>query len=1066
MRSAILLAGLCFFALGSAARATDDPVHPSPVPSASPTPAPKPTAAPPLRWRSIGPAVSGGRVATVAGTDLDPHLFYAGAAGGGVWKSADGGISWRPVFDQAGTQSIGAIAIAPKNANDVWVGTGEAWPRNDVIPGDGIYHSTDGGRTWNNVGLKASSQIARILIDPRDPKHVVVAALGDPFRDSVERGIFRTTDGGATWEKTLYNGPSVGASDVVRDPQNPDVLYAGMWRFRRSSWHLDSGGDGDGIYRSTDGGASWTAVTGNGLPGGATGRIALAIAPSDHKRIYALIESPAGILWRSDDAGATWAMTSSNTLVNERPFYYSRIVVDPHDENHLFSVSVRLAESRTGGKTWHASGRRLHGDHHDLWISADGKTIVEANDGGVGLSHDNGGNWRWLNALPVSQFYHVSADAESPYRICGGLQDNGAWCAPVRTGDERGLLPQDWVRVGGGDGTFSVVDPRNPHVVYSSAGGGDNQGEIIRADLRTSSATDVSPYLRNQNVVPPSELQYRFNWETPLVFSPQHPQTLYTAGDAVFRTDDGGMHWRAISPDLTRNVRARQALTGGIRLDVTGAEVFDTILSVAPSPLHAGQLWVSTDDGVVQITRDDGAHWTNVSIPGVDVDARIPTIDASHHAAGTAYAAVDRHYVGDRAPYVFATDDFGRHWRAIASGLPHAEVHVVREDPADPNVLYAGTGIGVWWSDDRGTHWKPFPATLPTVEVRDLAVQPQTGDLIAATHGRGIYVLDDLTPLRARPNGAARLFPLRDALPLARLTPTVNQGALDDEPAPAIITFWQREPAKSPPSIDIVAPNGRVVRHIGGTHEDEEGNDVPNVTNRAGNNRIAWMLDENPPTPWRRIAKWDRGPDNGVEVESGTYTVRLHRDGETYEQKLRVLRDRRAISAEDARRGHDFVAGLAAELSQLDDALNGLDNVRVQLAERIPALKDAALAERARGVAAAGAKLENTISSQPVNDQDNDFLRDLLRERVLSLLYSTGVGAPPEAQLDEAAAMRREGDAALRAYGTFVAEQVTPLNAALRGAGAVAIDLQALPPKTKPDPNADEHASRRHGDEE
>jgi photosystem II stability/assembly factor-like uncharacterized protein len=1047
-------------ALPAGARAADDPAHASPLPSESP--APKPTPPAPLRWRSIGPAVSGGRVATVTGTDLDPALFYAGAAGGGVWKSVNGGIDWRPVFDQAGTQSIGAIAIAPKNASDVWVGTGEAWPRNDVIPGDGIYHSTDAGRTWTNAGLKGTSQIARVLIDPRDARHIVVAALGDPFRDTTERGIFRTTDGGATWEKTLYVGPSVGASDIVRDPQNPDVLYAGMWRFRRSSWHLDSGGAGDGIYRSTDGGATWAQLSGNGLPGGTIGRIALAIAPSDRKRIYALIESPEGILWRSDDAGATWTKTSSNSLIDERPFYYSRIVVDPHDENHLFSVSVRLAESRTGGKTWHASGRRLHGDHHDLWIAADGRTILEANDGGVGLSHDNGSSWRWLNVLPVSQFYHVAYDLQTPYHVCGGLQDNGAWCAPVRSGDERGLLPQDWVKVGGGDGTFTVPDPRDPRVIYSSAGGGDNEGELTRIDTRVMSQTDVSPYLRNQNVVPPSELKYRFNWETPLAFSRREPGTLYTAGDAVFRTDDGGMHWHAISPDLTRNVKARQTLTGGVRLDVTGAETFDTILSVAPSPLRAGLMWVSTDDGVVQLTRDGGKHWWNVSIPGVDVDSRIPTIEPGHNGDGTAYAAVDRHFVGDRAPYVYGTDDFGRHWRAIATGLPHAEVHVVREDPYNPAILYAGTGIGVWWTEDRGAHWKPFPATLPAVEVRDLAIQPRSDDLIAATHGRGMYVFDDLAPLRAHGgNGVAQLFPLRDALPFGRFTPTVNSGGLDDEPAPAIVTFWQRESAKAAPWIEIVASNGHVVRQIAGTHEDDEGNDVPNVSNLAGNNRVAWALDEDPATPWRRIAKWDRGPDNGVQVPSGTYTVRLHRDGATYEQPIRVRRDRRTASADDERRGYAFATALAGELSALDDALNGLDNVRVQLADRIPTLKDPGLAERARGVATAGAKLEDTISSQPVNDQDNDFLRDLLRERVYSMLGSTGLGAPTQAQLDEAAVMRREGDSALRAYRAFVAQQVTPLNAALTSAGAVAIDLRALPPKTKPDPNADEHAARR-----
>ena len=424
------------------------------------------------------------------------------------------------MFDSAGSQSIGAIAISPRDKNDVWVGTGEPWPRNDVIPGDGIYHSTDGGKNWTRSGLTETSQIARVLIDPRDTRRLVVAALGDPFRDSAERGVYRSRDGGLTWQKTLYAGPTVGASDLAMDPRNPDVLYAGMWRFRRSSWNLVSGGADDGIYKSSDGGATWRRVAGNGLPTGMTGRIALAIAPSDAKRIYAIVESKEGLLWRSDDAGATWKLTSTNTLIDERPFYYSRLVVDPHDAEHLFSVSVLLAESTNGGKTWHVSGRRLHGDHHDLWISADGRSILEGNDGGVGLSHDGGSTWEWRNVLPIAQFYHVAYDLGNPYHLCGGLQDNGAWCAPSRTGDARGVLERDWTRVASGDGTWVVPNPRDPRTIWATAGGGDNGGELFRYDGRVENAVDVSVYLRDQNVVPPSELKYRFNWETPLAFDP------------------------------------------------------------------------------------------------------------------------------------------------------------------------------------------------------------------------------------------------------------------------------------------------------------------------------------------------------------------------------------------------------------------------------------------------------------------------------------------------------------------------------------------------------------------
>ena len=1042
----------------------EEPGRPRAEASAAPSPSPSPSPGPAVHWRSIGPSVSGGRVATVAGTDLDPALFYAGAAGGGVWKSTNGGADWRPVFDKAGTQSIGAIAISPRDKNDVWVGTGEPWPRNDVIPGDGIYHSTDGGQTWAHLGLVQTSQIARVLLDPRDPKRIVVAALGDPFRDSDARGVFRSTDGGKTWAKTLYAGPAVGASDLAMDPKNPDVLYAGLWRFRRSSWNLTSGGADNGIYKSTDGGVTWNRVAGNGLPAGITGRIALAVAPNDVKRIYALVESSEGLLWRSDDAGATWKLTSTNTLINERPFYYSRIVVDPHDAEHVFSVSVKLAESNTGGKTWHVSGKGVHGDHHDLWIAANGRTIVEANDGGVALSRDGGATWEWRNVFPIAQFYHVAYDLRNPYHVCGGLQDNGAWCAPVRTGDERGILPYDWTKVQGGDGTWVVPNPRDPQTIWSAAGGGDNQGAVTRFDRRTASLFDVSPYERDQNVVAPARLKYRFNWETPVAFDPFDPRAVYVGANVLFRSTDDGLHWTAISPDLTRNLKERQLLSGGpLTLDVTGAETFDTILAVAPSSVAARTIWIATDDGVVQLTRDAGAHWRNVSIPGVDADGRIPAIEPSHVSAGTAYAVVDRHYVGDRAPYVYVTNDFGKTWRAIVSGLPQSEVHVVREDPRNPRLLYAGTGKGVWWSDDAGVSWKPFPATLPAVEVRDLAVHPAAGDLIAATHGRGMYVFDDLTALRERASARtadARLFAPREALPLQRYTPTVNARGSGEDAAPATFTFWQTAPAKTAPALQIVDRLGRVVRHIQGTH-DEGGEDVPNVPNVAGYNRVEWTLDQDPPVPWRRIAPWDRGPNNGIPVLSGTYTVRLLRDGTTYAQKVVVLRDRRVRSAADELRGYRIQSDMDRELSALDDALNALDNVRVQLPDRIAAAKDPALAERARAVLGEAQRVEGTISSQPVNDQDDDFLEDLLRERVLTFVGNLSPGTPTAAQLAESAALQREGTVVLAGYRAFLDTKVRPLNDALRGAGLNPLDLNALPPKVKPDPNADEHASRR-----
>jgi len=1057
LRSLVLAA--CYLLTPSLAGAAEEQPSPSPSPSAKPTPGPT------LTWRNIGPSVSGGRATSVVGSDLDPSLFYVGAAGGGLWQSTNGGADFHSVTIPGASQSIGALAIAQRDVKDVWVGTGEGWPRNDVIAGNGIFHSTDGGKTWKVAGLAATSQIARIVIDPRDAKHVIVAALGDPFKDSSERGIFVTRDAGATWSNVLSPSPSTGASDVAIDPAHPDTLYAGMWDFRRSSWQLRSGGPTDGLYRSTDGGASWTHLTGNGLPAGITGRVAVAIAPSDSKRIYALIESPEGLLWRSDDGGATWARVSSNSLINERPFYYSRITVDPHDRDHLFSVSVKLAESNTGGKTWHLSGRRIHGDHHDVWFANDGHTIYEANDGGAVVSRDNGKTWEWHNVLPISQLYHISVGSGRPYTICGGLQDNGSWCAPSDSGDARGILPSDWTSVSGGDGTWTAQDPTDPTQIFSSNGGGDNQGELTRYSTRTKQETDVSAYKRNQNVVPVRDLQYRFNWEAPIVFAPRDPHVAYYGGNVVFRSTDRGMHWTPISPDLTRNARERQGLSGGpITLDVTGAETFDTLLDIAPSPLDARTLWTASDDGMVHLTRDGGAHWSTIAVPGIDIDTRLPTIEPSHASAGRAYLIGDRHYVGDTKPYVFATDDYGAHWRTITSGLRgDAFVRVVREDPRNPNVLYLGGEDGVQWSRDRGATWEKFPAALPPVSVRDLRVQPEANDLIAATHGRGIYVFDDLRPLQEHAKGVALITP-RDAIVFARRTPTVNARGTGANPdGPVLISFTQDAPAAQTPSIEILDARGTVVRHLSGTHE-VDGADEPVVPNRAGINRIAWDGTNDPPTPWRRAPKWEAGPDSGTPVLSGMYTVVLHRDATTVRSSLKLINDPRMVGSPTSERaGIAMLDTLQTELSSIDDALNLLDNLKLQLPDRIASLKKSpandALVTRSSAVLGHIEGVVHGLTSSPVNDQDNDFLQDLLRERIMSLMGSANPATPPHAQLVEAESLAREYASAMTRYRTFIAAEVTPLTQSL-GSTGLALDLQARPKTVPVDPSADEHARR------
>ena len=1079
----------------SAAPAADARSRPDPAPSvtASPqpmaTPTPGPMAA--LRWRNVGPAVAGGRLAAVAGSPADPALAYLGSAGGGVWKSTNGMSSWKPVFDKAGVGSIGAIAVADKDARDVWVGTGEANPRNDVSYGDGVYRSRDGGKTWKRLGLENTYAISKIALDPRDPNVAVVAALGDPFRDSDDRGVYRTTDGGATWTKTLALGPDSGAADLDRSAREPNVLFASMWQFRRSSWHLDSGGERDGLFRSGDGGATWKRVSGGGFASGITGRIGVAIAPSDPKRVYAIVESAQGLLWRSDDGGTTWRMTSDNTLIDERPFYYSRVFVDPANRDHAFATSVKLAETTDGGTTWQLSGKRLHGDHHAVWFANDGRTVYEANDGGAGISRDGGATWEWRNDVPIGQAYRVALDAREPYGICVGLQDNGSWCGPSDDRSEAGILARDWDKVDGGDGNFTVPDPLDPDRVWSSSGGGDNAGALQRYDRRTRLSLDVSPYERNQNVVPPSELRYRFNWEAPLAFSPFDGRVAYYAGDALFRTSDGGMHWRTISPDLTRDVKARQTLSGTpLRLDVTGAETFDTILDVAPSPVAAGEIWIATDDGRVQLTRDEGAHWRDVTMPGADMDARVPTIEASHRDPATAYAVVDRHFTGDRTAYVYATHDYGRSWSSIASGLPAGQfARVVREDPNAPDVLFLGLENSVWWSADRGASWHALQQNLPPASVRDLRVAPARHDLVAATHGRGVWVLDDVRPLEAmttvRPEGT--LFAPGTAYAYAYATPTVNaRGSGEGPPDRALFTFYQAKPSATPPRLEILDPGGRVVRRLAGTH-DVDGEDEPVVTNVPGLNRVGWDVTGEPPAGWLRAPRWNRGPERGADLVPGSYTVRLVLSSATRTQPLAVAADPRARPSAGRLAAHVRVESERVDaLGRIDRALNEIDHLHVQTAQRFgpasaatvspaapvvspPASVVAPDSARARALALQTERdadaLAARMTSHPVNSQDNDFLRDLTRERIQSLLASSSVLGPTAEQSRESAVVRREANDELAAYAAFAKTAYPALQLALAASGLPAIDFTAVPPPHKAGgAKVDEHAERR-GDE-
>ena len=1003
-----------------------------------------------LKWRALGPAISGGRAAAVAGTDADPLLYYAGAAGGGIWRSTDAGASWTAVYEALPVNAIGAVAIAASNKKVVWLGTGEANPRSDVSWGDGVWLSTDGGERWQHRGLDDTSQISRILVDPHNPNVALVAALGDPFKDSEERGVYRTTDGGKTWVKTLYVGPRSGASDLAWDPHHPNVVFAGIWEYRRLPWSLESGGPDGGLYRSSDSGITWTKLAGNGLPSGLTGRIGVAVAPGHPQRVYAIIQSKAGVLWRSDDGGDTWRLLSSDTVLNQRPFYFSRLAIDPSNQDHLIVLSELLMESTNGGRTFKHIGKAVHVDHHDLWWSSDGRRIIEADDGGVVTSFDSGKAWNYPGNLPIGQVYRIGYDVRVPYHVCGGLQDNTTMCGPSDSLDAEGILNRDWISTNGGDGQAVWPDRLDPDLIWNEV----ENGELGIFDVRSQQNVDVSPYPRDTNGIALAGLPYRWNWTSPLAFSPQDPHVFYTGANVVFQTSDRGRHWTAISPDLTRNEPEHQQISGGpINADVAGAEFFNTIYDIAPSTVQAGMIWVGTDDGLIQLTTDGGAHWKNVAPSGLEPYGTVQNIDPSPHAAGTAFAAIDRHLMGDRAPHILVTDDFGVTWRSISANLPADQpARAIRQDPHNADILYAGLEEGIWISFDRGASWRSLQLDLPTASVRDIRVHPVANDLIIATHGRSIYVLDDLTPIQQLP--AAReagtfLFQPRTAYSFWQwsredtqdnLAPA-NTFAGDIPDVGVMINYYLDKPAAARPTIEIRDANGHLVRRLAGTHLVS---DAPEyyVTNKAGINRITWDLTETGPVKRLSAPAKFQGSDDGPTVVPGTYSITLHVAGHVYERSAKVLPDPRAPWTQaDYVARHDFEAALDAELSQIDTALNSLDTIRRQISARLKPLRAAtpqpAIVAQGDALVQQATALVDEMTSNPRNDEDSVLYPDKVRERIETLLgnFSESQQPPFASHRQQADEIHADVQRVLIEYEAFMEKDVAPFDAALRAAG-------------------------------
>ncbi|MBV8068231.1 MAG: hypothetical protein JO113_09680, partial [Candidatus Eremiobacteraeota bacterium] len=934
--------------------------------------------------------------------DSDPLVYYAGGAGGGIFKSVNGGASWRAVFDREKVAPIGAIAISPRDNEDVWVGTGESNPRNDLEAGDGIWHSTDGGKTWRFAGLAGAGQISKISIDPRDPRTVVVGVLGRVFADSTIRGVYVTHDAGEKWSRSLYVGPSSGVSDLVRDPDHSSTLLAGIYQFRRGPWMMTSGGPNGGIYRSDDAGATWHKLRDRGLPRAPTGRIGL--ADLGRGRLYAIVQSREGELWRSDDGGGSWKKMPHSHYLGDRSFYFSRIFADPNDRDKLIDVGLILSRSDDGGQSFHAIATNAGWDYHQVWWSHDGRRVIVASDEGVVMSGDGSETWWQPYDLPFAQPYHIGLGTTAPnYRVCIGLQDDNTWCGWSAVDNGIGILNRDWTTVGPGDGMWALLDPLDSRLVWSTSTNSDT-GQVFLFDERTQQVAEVSPYARS-NSGPPYALRYRFNWDSPIAFTASAQPRVLVGGNVIFESADRGQTWSTISPDLTRDEKSHQQPSGGpIDFDLSGAETSDTILDIETTKLDPSMIWVGTDDGLVQLTRDGGAHWTNVTPLDIKPWGRFSTVTSGHFRAGTAYAAYDRHMVGDEHPYLFATDDYGATWRSISSDLPNdVFLRVVREDTNDSNLLYAGSQRGVWVSFDRGAHWQSLRLNMPATAIYDIEIQPQTDDLAVAAHGRGVWILDDLRPLRqiARAQtGGVTLFAPRDAYRMFQFSPvnnfpccaptTTGTGGqtlpanvfVGKNPEyPASISYYLPQRATHRPSIEIVDAQGRAIRHL---------NDIPNL---VGINRTGWDLAEDGPAKWYGTFKENQGPDTGAEALPGTYTVRLNVDGRGYEQPLTMLPDPRdGQSADRYAKRHAFLIELYAEYGAIDTWLNAID---AKLKNATPA-QAAALRAFARDLSSLPRNVEDLAGAQALRDRIGDMFARV----------NNSFQAPTAAQLEEGADIR------------------------------------------------------------
>ncbi|MEM8926810.1 MAG: sialidase [Bacteroidota bacterium] len=1012
-----------------------------------------------LKFRHIGPI--GNRIISVTGVAEDPLTYYVGAASGGIWKTVDGGINWKPVFDKQRVHSIGALALAPSEPEVVYAGTGESFIRSNVSIGNGVWRSTDGGATWKHLGLENTGRISRILVHPTNPEVAYVAALGHGYTPQQERGIYKTADGGKTWKQVLHVDKHTGASDLVMDPFNPRILFAGMWSLEIRPWIRKSGGPGGGIYRSLDGGETWEKLKSKGLPKGEVGKIALAMTPAQQGRLYALIETGDGIpldgeptnsgeLWRSENRGSTFALINSDRDLTGRGAYYTRCTASPDNPNEIYFFSAAYATSIDGGKTatLAAPGTAPNWDHHEMWVDpTNGNRQIVVGDGGLSISHNRGKSWYRVQ-LPVAQLYHVTTDTEVPYNVLTNRQDGPSMKGPSRSRMQSffgGFIPTGkWHDVGGGESGFATADPTDPNIVWSSASGfGALGGVVTRYNEETGQFRQVEVWPELTAGMPAIDVKYRFQWTFPLLISPHDNNTVYVASQYVHRTTNGGQSWEIVSPDLSLNDPSKQQFSGGLTGDNIGVEYANVVYALEESPLKQGLLWAGTNDGLVHISQDNGANWSNVTakIPGMPTYGAVRNIEASKHAEGTVYLTVDAHEMGDFAPYVYKSTNYGSSWTKITSGIesgPLSYCRMIKEDPINPNLLYLGTENALYFSLDRGANWQSLMTNLPSSPMYWMDIPEHFNDLVVGTYGRGIWVLDDLTPLQQFTtevkNSAMHLFNPKDAYrlqPVSMVMQFFKEASFgDDPPTGTSLHYWQSGDVKDSISLVIANENGKTIRTL--KHKG-----------KPGINRVWWDFKEDPSTSLilrtkPRYASWVPLSDKRTRkslvqplsllANPGTYTVSLKVGDAVQRQSFTLIKDPNTEgSINDIKAQKELLDKIWLDYEAISKTVNEAEKLRRQLKDMQPLLADNK-ADKVKKLDSTATALENKMIQLKHTGKGQDPIRlpGMLLEKLGYLATTIAVAdfKPADQYVQVYEKLHEEWKVVQQAWNQFKKEEV------------------------------------------